>query len=114
MGFLVLLFPLYYVFSPEITNYFNRTEFDQKKWKEWEETETTACLRWDMTNDLIEKHKLIGLSTQQIIDLLGKPNVQSTSGFRYDLGMSRHGIDTGMLLLSIKEGKVISYEIING
>lgn len=114
LGLLFISFPIYYVFSPDITNYFSRIEFDQEKWKDWQETETTACLRWDMTHDLIKKHELIGLSLNEIIDLLGEPDRKIKNEIRYYLGMSRHGIDTGSLILTIENDKIIDYKIWHG
>lgn len=113
-GLLFLSFPIYHVISPGFTNYFSRIDFDQEKWKNWQETETTASLRWDMTHDLIKKHKIIGLSIHEIIDLLGEPGSKNKSELRYYLGMSRHGIDTGSLILIIKNDKVIDYKIWHG
>jgi hypothetical protein len=114
LGLLFISFPFYYAFSPDITNYFSRVEFDQEKWKDWQETETTACLRWDMTHDLIKRHKLIGLTSNEIIALLGEPDSKNKIELRYYLGMSRHGIDTGSLILTIENDKVIDCEIWHG
>jgi hypothetical protein len=113
-GIIIISFPLYYAFSPDITNYTSRIKFDQSKWKDWQETETTPCLRWDMTHDLIRKHKLKGLNVSEIIDLLGEPNRRNKKELRYYLGMSRYGIDTGSLILTIENDKVIDFEIWHG
>ena len=90
--------------------------FDSEQWKKWEETETTACVRWDMRKDLVKQHKLIGLSREQIIDLLGEPDsrYQSENEIRYYLGMARVGIDTGTLILTLKNNIVIEYEFWHG
>ena len=107
-------FVSYFVFSPDIENYKNRTEFNSELWKNWEETEETASLRWDMTHSLTKKHELIGMSTVEVIELLGKPSGQSKSGLRYYLGMSRHWIDTGSLVMELEDGKVVNYKIWHG
>lgn len=114
LGLLFISLPIYYVLSPDIANYFSRIEFDQEKWKDWQETETTACLRWDMTHDLIKKHELIGLSLNEIIDLLGEPDRKFKNEISYYLGMTRHGIDTGSLILTIKNDKIIDYKMWHG
>ena len=89
-------------------------KFDSDKWKNWNETESTITLRWDMHKDLIKQHKLKGLSESEIIDLLGEPENKSENEFRYYLGMARQGIDTGSLILTIENGKVIDYRIWHG
>lgn len=94
----------------------NRTDikFDSNTWKNWIETESTMTLRWDMHKDLIKQHKLKGLSIFEIINLLGEPEKKTENEFRYYLGMARHGIDTGTLILMIENGKVIDYKIWHG
>ncbi|MDT0648405.1 hypothetical protein RM545_17085 [Zunongwangia sp. F260] len=89
-------------------------KFDSKKWKNWEETEANLFLRWDMRNDLIEDHKLKGLSQKEIIDLLGEPEKKFKDQFRYNLGPARKGINYGTLIFEFKNGTVVSYQIING
>lgn len=114
IGIVVISYPFYYAFSPDITNYHSRVEFDQEKWKVWKETETTVCLRWDMAHDLLKRHDLIGLTSNEIIDLLGEPDRKNKIEIRYYLGMSRHGIDTGSLILTIENDIVIDYTIWHG
>ncbi|MEQ9379216.1 MAG: hypothetical protein RIG68_28760 [Imperialibacter sp.] len=107
-------FTIYNVFEADIANYQNRTEFDAELWRNWEETEATASLRWDMTHSLTTNYELIGMSIEQVIELLGQPSGQSNSEVRYYLGMSRHWIDTGSLVLDLKEGQVVNYIIWHG
>lgn len=114
IGVIIISFPIYYAFSPDIANYNSRIEFNHIKWKEWQETEAAPSLRWDMTNDLIKKHKLKGLSITEITDLLGEPDSKNKTEFRYYLGMSRHGIDTGSLILIIENAKIIDYKVWHG
>ncbi|RJE74154.1 hypothetical protein BGP76_13250 [Reichenbachiella sp. MSK19-1] len=104
----------YFVFSPEIENFKNRTEFNSELWKNWEDTEASASLRWDMTHSLTTNFELIGMSSEQVIELLGQPSGRSNSELRYYLGMSRHWIDTGSLVLELEEGKVVNYRIWHG
>ena len=89
-------------------------DFDSEKWKNWVETESTLSLRWDMRKDLVKNHKLIGLTVPEIIDLLGEPEKKSDSEFRYYLGMAKKGIDTGSLIITIEDGKVIEYRFRHG
>lgn len=107
-------FVAFIVFSPDIENYRNRTEFSSELWKNWQETETTSSLRWDMTHSLTQNYELIGKSTDEIIELLGTPLRQSNRNMSYYLGMSRHGIDTGTLTLKLENDMVLSYDILHG
>uniref|UniRef100_UPI0040490C77 hypothetical protein n=1 Tax=Fulvivirga sp. TaxID=1931237 RepID=UPI0040490C77 len=92
----------------------NRTKFDSELWKNWEETESSLSLRWDMTHSLTNEYELIGMSIDQVIELLGKPSIKSSSELSYYLGMSRHGIDTCTLVIEVKDDKVLYYKISHG
>jgi hypothetical protein len=107
-------FVAYLTLSPDIENFRHRTEFNSEIWKNWKETEVTACLRWDMTHDLTKHYELIGMSTEEVIELLGTPSNKTSSSFHYYLGMARHGIDTGSLILELENGKVLNYRIWHG
>lgn len=89
-------------------------KFDSKKWKEWIETETTQSLRWEMSKDLIKEHKLIGLKTSEIINLLGKPKNKNNSELDYYLGVSGNGINTGRLIIYIENDIVVDFKVFEG
>ncbi|MBD0825523.1 hypothetical protein [Aestuariibaculum marinum] len=81
-------------------------QFDSEKWKNWTESEAEWSLRWDMMNSLRNSHELKGKSKTEIIELLGKPDSETNSDFRYYLGMSKHGINTGSLTISFNENGI--------
>lgn len=108
------LFVIYLVASPDLTNYFSRNNFNAEKWKNWEESEDTMSLRWDMINDLQDNYKLDGMTEEEIIELLGEPGSKSNVEWTYYLGMARRGIDTGTLSLVFENGKVKSHEVWRG
>ncbi len=118
--FAVALIALYFgyisliVFDGDIENYRNRIEFDSYKWKNWNETESTMSLRWDMRHSLLDKHDLVGMSVSEVIELLGKPSRESSTELSYYLGMARSGIDTGSLNLTIKDGIITGHRIWHG
>jgi len=112
IGLLVLLGST--IFSTEISNYFNRTEFDSEEWKNWEESENEPSLRWNMVNDLRKKHELIGMNTKEVIELLGEPNSLNKKYMSYHLGMSGHMIDTGTLFLELENGIVVKIKLWHG
>lgn len=91
-------------------------EFSSEKWKNWIETENTSSLRWDMMNSLRNKHELKGKTKTEIIELLGEPIENKTSvNFIYYLGMAKHGIDTGSLIIEFDENDlVVNYYVWHG
>jgi hypothetical protein len=110
-GGLYFLFALSFAFGPDISNYFNRTDFDSDKWKNWEMTEDTMTLRWDMVDDLQDDYELDGMTEEELIKLLGEPGSKSTFEWTYDLGMARRGIDTGTLSLTFENGIVKTHHV---
>lgn len=108
---LYLLLILFLVAGPYVTDYLSRTTFDSEKWKNWKMSEDEMTLRWDMTHDLQEEYELVGMTEQQVIELLGIPGSKSIREWTYDLGMARHGIDTGTLSLTFENGKVKTHLI---
>ncbi|WP_166966795.1 hypothetical protein [Yeosuana marina] len=90
-------------------------QFDSEKWKNWTESETELSLRWDMMNSLRKNHELKGKTKSEIIELLGNPENQSNESFRYYLGMAKHGIDTGSLIIQFnKNNTVLNYYVWHG
>lgn len=86
--------------------------FDSESWKNWRESETELSLRWDMMNNLRNKHELIGKNKSEIIELLGIPNTKLEYEFGYYLGMARYGIDIGNLTIKFNEkGTVTEFKV---
>lgn len=84
-------------------------KFNSQIWKTADlNKEENWSLRWDMMNDLRNKHKLVGMSKKDIIELLGKPNDSTKSEFRYYLGYSKSGINTGTLTITFDEKEIVS------
>lgn len=92
----------------------NGTDFNSEEWKNWEESEADPFLRWDMTEDLTNAYDLKGMSTEKIIELLGEPENRTEREFRYFLGYTRQGINTGTLILTIERDTITNYRIFNG
>ena len=92
-------------------------KFDSQKWKTTKmNSEDDFSLRWDMMNSLRNNHKLIGKSKNEIINLLGEPDENGTTEktFRYYLGESHSGIDTGSLIIEFENGIVKNYQVWRG
>lgn len=84
--------------------------FDPVKWKN---AEVGSRLYWESTrvrmfDDLVRKHKLVGLTEAEIIVLLGHPTETKESELLYQLGPA--GLDSEWLTLTLNEKKVISYK----
>ena len=88
---------------------FVHEKFDSHVWKTANlNKEENWSLRWDMMNDLRNRHKLVGMTKKEIIDLLGKPDGSTKSEFRYYLGYSKTGINTGTLTISFDEKEIVT------
>lgn len=115
IGILVIgyvLFVATMLFSPMVQDYVNRTGFDSGKWKNWEESENELTLRWDMVSDLTSNYELVGLTIQEVENLLGTPDQSTKNSYAYYLGSL--GIDTGTLFLTIENGVVTEYDVHRG
>ncbi|TRZ43971.1 hypothetical protein [Robertkochia solimangrovi] len=72
-------------------------------------------MRWDMMNSLRENYTLTGMSKPEILQLLGKPDSAIKSEFRYFLGHTRFGINTGSLTLKFDDAdKVVTINVYQG
>lgn len=71
-------------------------------------TEENMSLRWDMMNDLRNKHSLVGMTKTEVIALLGKPEEETNSEFYYYLGYSKMGINTGRLTISFNGKDIVT------
>jgi len=74
-------------------------------------------LRWDMMNSLRNNNQLKGKTKLEIIELLGEPESKfiHKSEFYYNLGYSKHGINTGRLSIIFNEhDRVIDYSFWEG
>lgn len=90
-------------------------KFDSKKWKTADLTlEDNASLRWDMMNSLRNNHDLIGMSKSEIITLLGNEGFTTGNTFRYYLGYTHTGINTGSLLITFDNGVVSGISVWQG
>ena len=92
-------------------------KFDSKKWKTADlNLEDNWSLRWDMMNSLRNNNNLIGMSKSKVINLLGKPDEGFTTEntFRYYLGYSHSGINTGSLVVTFRNGIVSGISVLQG
>ncbi|MGV3530341.1 MAG: hypothetical protein ACO1OO_15675 [Flavisolibacter sp.] len=84
-------------------------KFNSNLWKTANlNLEKNWSLRWDMMNDLRNKHKLVGMSKKEIVNLLGMPDGQINNEFIYYLGYSKTGINTGSFWINFNEDEVVT------
>jgi outer membrane protein assembly factor BamE (lipoprotein component of BamABCDE complex) len=101
----------------EVSKNISEKKFDSQNWKTTKMNAEDDCsLRWDMMNSLRNNYKLVGMSKSEILNLLGKPdeNFTSENTFRYYLGYSHSGIDTGSLIIEFENGIVKSFLVWEG
>lgn len=90
-------------------------KFDSKKWKTADLTlEDNFSLRWDMMNSLRNNHELVGMPKSEIISLLGNEGFTTENTFRYDLGYTHTGINTGSLIITFDNGIVSEISVWQG
>jgi hypothetical protein len=84
-------------------------KFNSEVWKTANlDLEENMSLRWDMMNDLRNRYKLVSMTKKQIIDLLGNGGDPGSSEFRYYLGYSKTGINTGMLEVTFSDKDIVT------
>src|SRR5690606_13817079 len=89
-------------------------DFNSVEWKNWIESEANPNTRWLMRNDLLKNYDLKNYNKEKIINLLGKPDSDENNEFRYFLGITGEGINTGALIIKFKNESVIEVKIIQG
>ncbi|SFS91306.1 hypothetical protein SAMN04487906_2056 [Zhouia amylolytica] len=113
-GIIYVISVMVLALKPGINDFFNRTEFVSREWINWEDTESSFGVRWNMTHDLIQNYDLIGKTRKEIEQLLGKPTRETKYEMRYYLGLTGHGINTGALTFEFKNDRVTKFEIWQG
>ena len=102
--------------EPVVRDYSSRVPFDSSQWRA-ENEQGAEGVRVHMVDDLLRKHQLVGMSRDQVNDLLGVPPV--TEYFReydyvYCLGHERgaFGIDSEWLVLKFKGNVVVEASVV--
>lgn len=84
-------------------------KFDATVWKTADlNLEENWSLRWDMMKDLRNRYKLIGMTKREIVGLLGEGGADSNPEFRYYLGYSKRGINTGTLIITFNDENIVT------
>ena len=109
----ILITPLLCVAIPylllAIYLYYPHRDFNKADWA------TNMPKRYELVEDLVASHKLVGLTEQQVVELLGTPDMKFKPGatWEYYLGMTPKliPIDGDALSLQFSNGKVVRYWI---
>lgn len=111
----VLIIGIIFLIGFSLKGKITHEKFDSERWKNWTESETEWSLRWDMMNSLRNNYELKGMTKDEILELLGEPGESSTkNAFRYYLGYSKRGINTGSLTIKFKNNIVLNYSVWDG
>lgn len=99
--------------------WWNRTSFDSAKWKVGSLAKSKEPIRSYMIDDLLMKHKLEGMTRDEIITLLGEPDDYPSFGgwdLQYYLGPERGliSLDLEWLVIRLdKQNKVSAYKVVS-
>jgi hypothetical protein len=114
LGIALFLFVLFG--TPVVQDYASRTSFDSARWKA-ENRRGAEGIRVRMVDDLLRRHRLVGMSCAQLEDLLGVP--PPSDFFRdydyvYWLGPERgaFSIDSEWLVVRCGQAGVASAEVV--
>ncbi|WP_347159378.1 hypothetical protein [Pontibacter chitinilyticus] len=113
---IALIFGAIVLFGLLLKGNITHEQFDSERWKTADlNSEANWSLRWDMMNSLRNNHELVGKSKSEIIELLGEPESKTNSTFRYYLGYSKNGINTGSLIIKFNaEDRVVDFQVWQG
>lgn len=109
-----LLFVGFLIFGPTVKSYTQQTSFDSTQWKN--NLDGQDSVKQKMLQNLLTQHKLIGMTVEDINQLLGAP--PKTSYFRdydyvYWLGPERGlGVDSEWLCIKFRDGVVVKAEVL--
>jgi hypothetical protein len=66
--------------------------------------------RYAMHQDFLNHHNVIGMTKEQLIDLLGPPNGDEKGALTWNLGVAA-GADDNYLEFQLRDGKVVSFRV---
>ena len=106
IGYILLVSSL--IWGPSLKSYTQRTTFDSNQWKSHLESHNNIKQR--MVNDLLLHYSLVGMSVEEVTQLLGKPpqtNYFKDCNYVYWLGPeSGLGVDSEWLCIKFENNRV--------
>ncbi len=70
----------------------SEVKFDKEKWNEFQDPVFPPAYRKKMVKDLMLNHKLIGLTSSQLVNYIGQPDYRSDSSMSYKI-VTKYGGD---------------------
>lgn len=92
-----------------IETYYPERDFDKGKWTENVEK------RYEYADDLVDNEKLVGLTKNEIKEILGEPDYENEHSMTYYIGFSKRHlfrIDPDYLEISFKDGRARRTKIV--
>lgn len=80
------------------------SKFDAERWKRNANYDRERCV-----SDLVDRKRLVGLSEQQVIKLLGEPDWKKPGYLGYEIRPETDSFET--LYVNLKDGKVSTCEL---
>ena len=87
------------------------SSFDASLWRAQAGSTANDNPRSAMVVSLEKNHMSLGMSREQITDLLGEPDVSATNADHYRIGVSPYGIDSEKFYINYKEDIVVGFGI---
>lgn len=109
IGVLILLFVVPYTYNSIFS-----TKFSSEEWKAEIYSESEWSKKWEMCKDLLKEYELAGMTSKEIINLLGQPNTMTHNSISYNLGPTGKGINYGTLTLVLDEDIVKEIKVTQG
>ena len=102
------------VFFSLIISCSEKKDFNSNEWKNWTESEANPSTRWSMHKNLLKTYELKGMEKTAVLDLLGKPNSETDDKYHYLLGYTGRGVNTGTMMITIKNNVVTDVKVTDG
>lgn len=80
--------------------------FNSEQWKNCQQHSE----RYQMHTDFLRHHHVVGMSRDELVELLGKPDTDSAKELSWDFGQY-FGADDSAIDFKLKDGKVVSYNV---
>jgi hypothetical protein len=100
----VLVFGVLFALEDDGPSSWPKTAFEPQKWAETKETE-----RYVFVNDLLDGQTLIGKSSPDVYQMLGKPSSDDPLGGTMSYGLREDGNDIHVLLIYFDESKPVRH-----
>lgn len=110
----IMLTVSFFIFGPSMNSYIQEVPFNSEQWKA--NLETQNSLKQKMVADLLSRFTLVGMSSAEVENLLGKPpqvKYFKDYDYVYWLGPERGmGVDSEWLGIKFNNGVVVGVDVL--